>query len=601
MDIEGDTNRFARIFRDEVEKHHEYYDPDARLLAVEHSGESSLHVGTDSSVVHPTRSSLAYAVALLDLGDVEYRDRGLDVIDAVLELQSTDPGSEYYGNWPYYPEEPQAQMPHPDFNWAAFLGRELVSVLEDHSDSVPPVLLDRTEEALGHAARCIRDRTVRPGYTNISMMSTFVSLQAGDVLDDPDLLEYGRERLRRVVGYTLYHDGFTEYNSPTYTTVTLSEIGRMVRYFRDPSDLELARTLNDYAWRSLAEHYHAPTRQLAGPLSRCYEDHQGPFVPSLVHVGTDGERGLEDSEELTFRGEVPYANLAWPKLVIDCPETYGDGFLQPPEPVFIRDEFFRGYQGATGSGGAAREARTYLTSEYALGSFTMTNVPSTRRVAHVYWGTAPDPCYGRVRCLHDGEDFSSSMLAASQYANHLVGVASFVTDHGDTHVVDSIEDGTIEAEELTLRFEFDGTPDAIDVSQPDSDRFVVTGGDSSVRVDLRLLESAFGSTEVGVTTGRDGDLHAVEVSLYEGDPTSIRLPDLDQAAVAFGLGVLEGEESPIECEAAFEGDTVVAEMVGSQHPGRVEVPAAPTTFDEYFERSAIDPTFVEADENGMPG
>lgn len=138
-----------------------------------------------------------------------------------------------------------------------------------------------------------------------------------------------------------------------------------------------------------------------------------------------------------------------------------------------------------------------------------------------------------------------------------------------------------------MRFEFGGNPDAVDIAEPEAGRFVVTGEGSDVRVDLRLLEAVFRTREVDVVMGVDGDVRTVEARLYDGDPTAISLPDLDRAALAFGLSVLPDGESPVECEATTDRSTVVAEMVGPQYPGRAEVPAAPTTYDEYFERSSV--------------
>lgn len=99
-------------------------------------------------------------------------------------------------------------------------------------------------------------------------MNAYVLIAAGTLLGDDELLDHGRGKLREFVGYTRYHDGFTEYNSPTYTVITLGEVRRMMARFDDESDLALANALNDYAWRSLATHYHPPTAKLAGPHSR---------------------------------------------------------------------------------------------------------------------------------------------------------------------------------------------------------------------------------------------------------------------------------------------------------------------------------------------
>ena len=68
------------------------------------------HTTLKGGYVHPTRSSLTYAVALLDSDIEEYRIRAINVLNKVISLQDKDPGSSTYGIRPWFYEEPLDKM-----------------------------------------------------------------------------------------------------------------------------------------------------------------------------------------------------------------------------------------------------------------------------------------------------------------------------------------------------------------------------------------------------------------------------------------------------------------------------------------------------------
>ena len=66
----------------------------------------------------------------------------------------------------------------------------------------PPICSRRSSDSILHAARSIVRRNVGPGYTNIALMGTYVTLVAGERFATPDLADYGQQRLRRFHDYT---------------------------------------------------------------------------------------------------------------------------------------------------------------------------------------------------------------------------------------------------------------------------------------------------------------------------------------------------------------------------------------------------------------
>ena len=84
-----------------------------------------------------------------------------------------------------------------------------------------------------HACRAIKQRNVGPGYTNIAIMGTYVTLVAGELYDLPEFKTYGLERLGRIHQHTADNGTFEEYNSPTYTVIALLELSRLKSHVRD--------------------------------------------------------------------------------------------------------------------------------------------------------------------------------------------------------------------------------------------------------------------------------------------------------------------------------------------------------------------------------
>lgn len=605
------TNGLAPAFPRELTKTHSYYDQTATLVTRTRPSDDG---DGDPTTVHALRPSLSYGVALLDTGDPHLAERAHAVIAEVLCHQETDPKCPYYGCWPYDAEGSLSDGSPVDLNWAAFLGRELVYLLADHPDRLPGDLDERVERALDRAAACIDDRTVIPGYTNIATMSAYVLVMAGTLLGDDARLAAGRQRLRELVGYTRYHDGFTEYNSPTYTVITLGEVGRMLGYFEATADRALARVLNDYAWRSIATHYHPPTARLAGPHSRAYDDEfhddeGGTSLRSIIAAGTGGAFGVDDEADLEFFENEPPLDLNWHKTVLDCPVAYYGGF-DVPGPAFVRDRF---YDGAGPDQRASDltpheapgpiEARTFLSPALCLGTFTRSHCWEQRRPLVGYWGSPTEPHYVRLRCLRDGSDYRPAMVSTSQYETHVVGGVSFLTDYADAGTHDDGGFGSIRADSLVVRFEvgtdFSRSLEDIEVRHVGENHGLVRAG--NVTIDVFLLASEFGTMEPVLRSGSGSDSPAVrestwmEVVLYEGEQTMIDFESLANAVVVFGLSLRSADDrsewtgrcAEFVAERTRDG-TIEAWIPDPAFPNSVTVPTTPCSYAEYFERTAID-------------
>jgi hypothetical protein len=500
-----------------LEPWHARYDPNERMIR-EPLQSPGYHTTLRSGLVHPTRSSLSYAVALLDTGEEQLSERAGAILRRVIALQDADPASKTYGIWPWFLEEPLAQMSPPDWNWADFCGVQLLQVARDHLERLPADLRAQVTSALLHAARSIQRRNVGPNYTNIAIMGAYVTLVTAELLGIDDLRAYALDRWRRFYEYTRQHGAFTEYNSPTYTVVAIEELGRMRLQARHPEAQRWAEELYGLAWREIALHFHPPTRQWAGPHSRCYETLLGERTLALLQRATAGR--------VNFGADTP--RLTEHRLPLPCPPELEHYFLTMDGPRDLTQTFLNADPPLVGA--------THLEPAFALGSINRGELWNQRRPLLAYWGTSNAPAFFRLRLLRDGYDFAAAQFFSVQRGGDVLAAVNFATDGGNTHLsLDRLKDGVVTVAQLRLRFEFGGAASGVRIPLPGraTDPIRLRFGD--VRWQLVLLRAVFGSEPGRWEATTEGNTSGLDWVLYQGEAKTIRLGELDQAALGFAL------------------------------------------------------------------
>lgn len=509
--------QLARLER-ALASQHAQYDPAERMLRRPFST-PGYHTALKGGFVHPTRDSLGYALGLLDTGKPDHLDRAAGILRRVVALQDADPASPTHGVWSWFLEEPLAQMRPPDFNWADFNGTTLLAVARDHRDRLPADLAAAIDAAILRACAAIKKRNVGPHYTNIAIMGAYVTLFAGELLDAPEYRDYGLARLERFHRYTAENGSFEEYNSPTYTVVALQELARLDAHVRTAAARPLIADLLRRAWTEIATHYHAPTRQWAGPHSRAYRSLTGDSLSALIQRGTAGR--VDFGVDLPDREEL--------RLPLACPPDLVPAFGPLASPRTVVQTFIK----RTGIVGT-----TYLHPDYALGSINRGDLWNQRRPLILHYGTAAAPGYLRLRVLKNGYDYSSAILHAAQHEGRIAGLVNFVTDGGDTHIsLDRVKAATIRARDLRLRFEVGGPAASTARLEaiPGGGRFRLGPLDVAVAVP----HARFGSAAPVATLGRDEEKNVcLDVVFHAGEERAIDFSALPEAAVAFALSVL---------------------------------------------------------------
>jgi hypothetical protein len=490
------------------------YTPDACMVwDITHSPGYHTRI-PDGTKTHSTRRALDYAVLLLDSGEPERRARAAQVIAKVLTLQEPEPTNRTYGIWPWFLEESLAQMSPPDWNWADFCGARLAEILIRHAEHLPPPLVEQVRTALGHAGWSIFRRNVGPGYTNISIMGGGVTLLAGEILDEPRLLDYGRRRLKDQLAHTAFHGSFNEYNSPTYTLVALDECERILELARDEAARAHAEALRRHAWQVIAEHWHPATSQWAGPHSRAYSD-----------------RLQEKSRERIARRTHP------PFDALSCPEEFRARFECLPEPEFAVRRRFIGHEDETRS----TYGTTWFGGDACLASVNQETFWTQRRVLLGYWKTTAEPAVVlRLRFLHDGRDFASACVWNAQEGPRVLSAVGLVLNQGDFHPnLDRPERPCFTATDLRLRCELSGR--GVSVEPLGAGRYALRAGGH--RAVLHTTPGLFGDREVRWETGGDADRVFLDGVCHAGPATVFDLARVEEIRIVLGLE-LRSESQP---------------------------------------------------------
>ncbi len=573
--VNFDQEQFART----LERQHKSYDPEEKMISQPYStGSYRYHTAYKGNVVHPTRTSFNYAIDCLDSGVPELCQRGIEILDRMVDLQDTDKESRTFGIWSYYLEEPLDKMDAPDFNWADFCGVQLLQAELRHKDKLPAEVEQRVRQAILNACFSIRRRNVGPGYTNIALMSTYMVLVTGRLFDDEELLDYGRERLDRFYQYTLRHGCFTEFNSPTYTMVALRELGRMLRDVEDKNCLEKIAALYRLAWTHIGRHFHQPTRQWAGPQSRAYRDLEGSGLWHFIQRATDNQVQFVPPETIPFDG-------GYSLLPIKCPEESIHYFKSLDKPRHEIEMFFGGSEPLPKEGGADNigdlpiVGTTLIHPAFAFGSVNRADFWNQRRPLTLHYGSWDKPSYARLRFLHDDYDYSSAMSFVIQWMGRaLVGI-NFATNYGDRHTgLDKVKNATIQAEDLRLRLELGGDLGLLELPQQwgQGDPARVKIGNLWIRMKVTFAE--FGDFPIKYEVGRNKDKAWVDVVIYHGQERSINFRELETAAFGIALEVSDRditEDAFSDLDAALEDGRMVQRWSSDGKSLELKIPVKP--------------------------
>lgn len=109
------------------------------------------------------------------------------------------------------------------------------------------------------------------GYNdNFPAKTSMALILGGEMFGEPEVVEHGMWNLRRFYDLLRRRGINSEFNSPTYTPLTIHAMSEIADHAICPEAREMAKALEERLWIDLAARFHPETGFVAGPYSRAY-------------------------------------------------------------------------------------------------------------------------------------------------------------------------------------------------------------------------------------------------------------------------------------------------------------------------------------------
>lgn len=273
----------SRAWAEALEWMTPWWDDDIAMLWNPPGSFDALFPARSLHLVPPT---VWYALGLLRRradGDVETAARA---ISAVVGCQLVDPGAPWHGTFARFREFPEPQPGAVEYagfdpNWRQFVGTGFALALILAGDDLPPTTVDAMLAAIALAVDGEPPERVAVTYSNIALMRAWLEVQAGDLLERPELTRRGEELAGRLVDRFDRHGTLDEWNSPTYYGIDLYALVLWRAHSPSPRLRTWGGRLEAELWADLAPWYHAGLGNLAGPYTRAYGMDMRRYVAAL--------------------------------------------------------------------------------------------------------------------------------------------------------------------------------------------------------------------------------------------------------------------------------------------------------------------------------
>ncbi|RKP51401.1 hypothetical protein D7Z26_16535 [Cohnella endophytica] len=149
------------------------------------------------------------------------------------------------------------------------------SLLVAHRDKMSTIVRQKLEE-LVRDGFSFKPGNRQPdfqfhGYNdNMPAKATAGLILGGELLGNRDAVEYGIWNLKQLRAMLVRNGINSEFNSPTYSGLTIRAIGEIAAYARDEEARTLALGIEERLWIDLAARFHPEMGVLSGPYSRAY-------------------------------------------------------------------------------------------------------------------------------------------------------------------------------------------------------------------------------------------------------------------------------------------------------------------------------------------
>ena len=241
---------------------------------------------SNAAMNHETLASTWYAVGLLARNADGDASKAEKVINYVINDQHDDPSDLWYGGYTREPEEPTVGTDfYPakayqswDPNWRGFVGLSFITIYEEFGDLLSDDLKDLMLESLhncsvGDSYRegGVNGDNLYPSYSNPAIMRAIGTGWTGRQVGDDNMTQAGEDYAQKIIDLYDMHDTLSEFNSATYTGISLFGLTLWCKYAPEDSIMaERGPDLLRGVWNYTGQLWHPGMRNLAGPWDRSY-------------------------------------------------------------------------------------------------------------------------------------------------------------------------------------------------------------------------------------------------------------------------------------------------------------------------------------------
>lgn len=220
---------------------------------------------------------------------------------------------------------------------------------------------------------------------NMPMMSTAGLILGGEAADIPSAVEHGVWKLHQLRRHLSRCAWMSEYNSSTYSPITLSCVAKIAEYSHNQETRELARMIEKRIWAELLIHYHPATFMQAGPHCRAYAIDNAGHNHSLQALfwlvfgpeatGRDILKSYFDPDGI----EVIHFSGNYARSIAEYTDMFDSEFHVPdhldtltgkcryPSRTVGRTEMMSAYSGSA----ASVHTTTFMEEDFSLGTSTL--------------------------------------------------------------------------------------------------------------------------------------------------------------------------------------------------------------------------------------
>ncbi|KAF7357361.1 Chitin synthase 4 [Mycena sanguinolenta] len=248
------------------------------------------------------RYSAWYAVGLLARNGQEDVETASEILKDVISFQFTDPNTNWYGTFKNDPSAPDPGDVYPpllytsyDTNIALFVCTSFIIIMEEFQHLLEPSLVTLLKNSMynatigdgyrvggfngdGYSAGGFIGDNLYPIYSNPWYMRVMSATYVGNMMGDANMSFWGDQWATEAIENFNLYETLAEFNSGTYTGVTLYALSLWGYMPQNSTIVKHARDIITKTWTSIAAN-------VLTPLIAKFND---PYVPAAVLVQLQG-------------------------------------------------------------------------------------------------------------------------------------------------------------------------------------------------------------------------------------------------------------------------------------------------------------------------